>query len=327
MLKTGAGRPYLSATPMSNAPRAPGRLGRFVLVGVIWSFAAVVAAQPVLDPVAVDLKRQGDQAIDAGLYEEALDAYSRALAIQPGPALHYNRGRALQALGRFAEAIAELEEFERTAPPELLQAVPRLAEMMTSVRARVARLTLVTQPRDAVVFIDGTEILSSRRQDLALDAGEHRLRIEASEFLSHEQRFSLAQGQARTLSVELTPVPRRALVHVLSPVDGALVEMNGRVSGAVPLDLELDPGTYELRLEHPDYVAASTSVVVVAGDDRTINMALDRKPQFYETWWFWTGVGVVAAIGVTTAVALSTEKEPGTGDIPPGRITAPLLAF
>jgi hypothetical protein len=35
---------------------------------------------------------------------------------------------------------------------------------------------------------------------------------------------------------------------------------------------------------------------------------------FYKTWWFWTGVGVVVAAGVVTAVALSSGK--GGSNVP-----------
>lgn len=54
--------------------------------------------------------------------------------------LHYNRGRALQGLGRNAEALDEFEKFELSASPKLAEAVPQLAEMMTAVRRQVAEV-------------------------------------------------------------------------------------------------------------------------------------------------------------------------------------------
>lgn len=301
-------------------------LGSLLLLAALCSLARSGSAQTI-DPVAAELKRRGDEAIDAGLYDEALEAYSRALSIEPTPALHYNRGRALQALGRFADALLELETFKRDAPAELLSAVPRLDEMIESVRSRVGRLRLVTQPIDARVYLDNVEVADRRHGGLVLDAGEHQLRVEAADHVSHEQRFTLGRNDERTITIELTPVPRMARVHVESSVVGASVEVDGRDAGTVPLDLELTPGSHGLRVHHPDYRDARSTVVVDAGQSRRLRIDLDRPPAVVETWWFWGGVGALVATGVMTAVALSTEKSPGTGDIPPGRISAPLAAF
>lgn len=306
---------------MLSRPTIRAWLGAICLGFGVFGVACSAAAQ---DPVATDLKQQGDAAIDAGMYEEALDAYTRALAIEPGAALHYNRGRALQALGRFAEAIAELEEFERTAPPELKAAVPRLAEMMTAVRARVAWLSIEVGAAGALVFLDGNEVSVARRAGMSIDAGDHELRVSAPGYAPHQQRLLLEQGVRRVLTVELTPLATHAILRVTSPVVGAHVSVDGRTLGTAPLELELPAGTHDVRVTHPDFVAADSSVIVAAGERRTVHLRLQQKPKVYETWWFWTGVGVVAAVGLGTAIALSTESSPSSGDIPPGRITAPL---
>src|SRR4051812_46743214 len=81
-------------------------------------------SQNIKDPVAIQLKGQGDRDIESGDYAEALRAYSKALSIEPSPELHYNRGRALQGLGRNAEALEEFEKFQRTASTKLAEAVP-----------------------------------------------------------------------------------------------------------------------------------------------------------------------------------------------------------
>src|SRR5262245_14749543 len=87
---------------------------------------------------AAELKKQGDVAIDSMRYGEAVDAYSKAYALAKDPALLYNRGRALQALGDFPGALEALEGFDATASAELKARVPRLNALLTEVRAKVA---------------------------------------------------------------------------------------------------------------------------------------------------------------------------------------------
>src|SRR5205085_8429184 len=88
---------------------------------VLWfsAIAIVLCATTAFADDAADLKRRGDEAMDAGHAGEALDAYVRAAALSHDPALSYNKGRAHWALGHYGPALEELRAFERDAPPEL----------------------------------------------------------------------------------------------------------------------------------------------------------------------------------------------------------------
>src|SRR4051812_13704733 len=76
---------------------------------------AIAGAAPVLTmtrpstaetkKTAAQLKTDGDKAFDTFSYEEAIKAYDAAYELSHDPALHFNRGRALQALGRYPEAL------------------------------------------------------------------------------------------------------------------------------------------------------------------------------------------------------------------------------
>src|SRR5262245_56384611 len=68
---------------------------------------------------AAELKKKGDDAMVSLRYGDALAAYEEASALVDDPALLYNRGRALQGLGQFPEALEQLEAFQAKAPPEL----------------------------------------------------------------------------------------------------------------------------------------------------------------------------------------------------------------
>jgi tetratricopeptide (TPR) repeat protein len=82
------------------------------------SFAALLLpqrqeVQVLLEQLAQqqELKAEGNKQMGAKLYEAAIEAYGKALALQPSSGfaavLHSNRAAAFQSMGRFAEALAD----------------------------------------------------------------------------------------------------------------------------------------------------------------------------------------------------------------------------
>jgi tetratricopeptide (TPR) repeat protein len=82
------------------------------------SFAALLLpqrgdVQSLLEQLAQqqELKAEGNKQMGAKQYEQAIEAYGKALALQPSAGfaavLHSNRAAAYQSLGRFAEALAD----------------------------------------------------------------------------------------------------------------------------------------------------------------------------------------------------------------------------
>ena len=66
---------------------------------------------------------------------------------------------------------------------------------------------------------------------------------------------------------------------------------------------------------------------LLAGERKTISVELDKSAGITSKWWFWAGAGVVVVGGVALTAALLTEREADPGDIPPGRVSAPLIHF
>jgi tetratricopeptide (TPR) repeat protein len=79
------------------------------------------------------LKQLGLKAVSAGLMQKALDAFDRALAIDPQDArIHYSRGLALALLGRIDKALAAFDE--------ALKINPQFAEVHCSRGLALAQL-------------------------------------------------------------------------------------------------------------------------------------------------------------------------------------------
>lgn len=66
------------------------------------------------------------------------------------------------------------------------------------------------------------------------------------------------------------PPPSTGKLVLRSNVVGDQVTINGRAYGATRLDLELDPGRYEITIDKPGYQSWSNSISLAAGEERTL---------------------------------------------------------
>lgn len=290
-------------------------------------WASHVHAECPIDPVAARLKQQGDTAIDAGEYALALSTYAKALGIETCPSLYYNRGRALQGLGRNAEALADFEQFRDSASTELVANVPRLDEMIGFVQRQVAEITVVCNVHAATLHVNEQALALPLKTPLRLDPNTVRLEITSPRHETWSTRVTLEAGEHREIVARLVPVDARGALVVNSPTTGANVTIDGRNVGVVPVELRLEPGAHTVGVERTGFEPVSSRVEVRTGERRVINLALDKTTEWYQSWWFWSSVGVVMATGAIVGVALTTETSPGSGDIPPGRIKMPLVVW
>lgn len=278
--------------------------------------------QPASASDARSLKAQADEAMVNLEYAEALRLYDEVYAVTKDPALHYNRSRALAALRRFPEALAMLESFAREAKPELRQRVPKLEQFLDEARQRVHVLTVRVRPAGSTVRLDDTVVGVAPIEERAVNAGRVRLRVTADGHQPIDRDLELDGASASTLDLTLIPRDHTATLVVRSPVAGSVVFVDGRRRGQVPVEVRLPPGQHTVRLTRDGYDDADRAVALDVAERETIDVGLDETPGIAERWWFWTSVGAVvvtgAAIGI--GVALSTERDPGRGDIDPGRI-------
>jgi hypothetical protein len=82
-----------------------------------------------------------------------------------------------------------------------------------------------------------------------------------------------------------------------------------------------------VSVTHPRYDTAETTAVVRVGQTSRLSVPLDQPPGLTSRWWFWTGVGVVVVGGAVLTAALLTERDADEGNIPPGKVSGPLLRF
>jgi len=277
---------------------------------------------------ATELKRQGDDAMQRIDYQHALELYTQAYELDPNPALLYNRGRALEALAHYPEALEQLEAFDRDAPPELKARVPKLGELLANVRSKVSTLQIRCNIGGARVLVRQRVVATTPlKAPLRVNAGKAVVEVEADGYNNYRKSLNLPGGGALDLDIQLLSKATSGVLVVSSPVPGAVVFVDGSRVGAVPAQAVLPAGKHQVTLRHKDYDEVDTSAVVQAGLKNEISVALEKPPPITAKWWFWTGVGVVVVGGAVVTYALLTEKKADKGDIPPGQVSGPLMRF
>ena len=127
------------------------------------------------------------------------------------------------------------------------------------------------------------------------------------------------------LDVQLVPRKMTALLRVGSTAASAFVSIDGSPIGNAPVEQVVAPGTHKVAVHREGYEDTESSVVVLAGEHKDITVEPQKNAPVFAKWWFWTGVGVVVAGGVATAIALTTDKSASKGDaFSPGQVSAPL---
>ena len=309
---------------------------RAAAIVALLGMAPQVTAAPTKAPTptaaedeAGRLKKKGDSAMLELRYEDALEAYGASYALTPNAALHYNRARALEALGRHAEALTAYERFAKEAPPELRAKVPQLDEHLAGVRMRVTELTVRVPIKGARITLRNVVLGSSPLPSgLRVNAGKAKLEVTAEGYVPYEKEIELRGGDVLTLDVELAP---RVVEGVLA-IDGdpaASVTVDGKPMGTTPIEARVASGSHTVMLTRSGYVSRTETVVLGQGERKRLSLTLtpESQPGVTSRWWFWTGLGAIVVTGAVITISVVTSRDAGRGDIDPGRVSAPLVRF
>ncbi len=286
-----------------------------------------VEAQGLTDSIAASFKEQGDRAIDAGDYVAAVEAYDKGNRISHHPVFDFNLARALQGVGRMAEALDLLERFDREASPELRAQVSGYDELFAQLRRSVAELILEGERRDARVRVNGRDFGNLEPgKRIRCDAGSLELLVQAEGYQSISRRVAITVGETRTVQLKWVHIDDRARIRLSASTSATRVWVDEHFVGQTPIELKLTPGKHRLRLEHPDSLPLQTEIVTASRESREITLDMPRPAPIWSRWWFWTGAAAVATGLVIAGIALSTSKSARPGDIEPRVVSGPLVA-
>jgi hypothetical protein len=282
-------------------------------------------AQP---DVGAELKKRGDAQFDGSKYAEALELYEKAYAAHPDPSILYNEARALEAMGDYPEALTKLEQFRSLASPALIAKVQGLDTLFAELRPRVATLTVLANVDHGELFVRGKMLGDmGHERTITTRAGTADIEVRAEGFEPARQTLDLHGGAAHVVDLVLARRSVGASVSIASRPAGAQVLLDDRPLGPSPLDARVQPGPHVLLIRKDGYADQRISLSLGASERRILDVPLEERRPVYTRWYFWAGVGVVAAAAVV-GTALLIEKPAEKGSFTPQQVRAPLtVAF
>jgi hypothetical protein len=168
------------------------------------SATASAASAAAANDEAARLKKDGDDAFVKLRYADALRAYDASYQKKANPALDYNRGRALEALERYVEAVDAYERFLRDAPPELRERTSKLGEHVAELRTKIATIDLRVRPTGAKVLLRNVAVGTAPLvAPLRVTAGPATIDVEAENYQPAHRELVLKGGTTQVVGIEL----------------------------------------------------------------------------------------------------------------------------
>lgn len=150
-------------------------------------------------------------------------------------------------------------------PIDLNQAMNILASEQSQITLQLAAAT----PGNAIFFIDGERVATGRRMTQVLPFGSYYLQVQ----MEGRQDFGITitlgeDGYSRTVTLEEIIETGQLMV---GPEPWSDVYVDGQHVGTTPFGgVELDPGTYSVRLSNPDFQDDTHTVTITAGETSAI---------------------------------------------------------
>ena len=137
-------------------------------------------------------------------------------------------------------------------------------------------LTVTSEPSGAKVYVDDNYIGETPINQYKLSTGEHKVKVEKSGYATFTKTITIKPGE--TTSVKATLTPLKATLKITSKPSGAKVYINGTYKDETPLTLELEPGTYTIKLTKDGYEDYTVTIELQAGETKEITAQLKEKP-------------------------------------------------
>jgi hypothetical protein len=262
---------------------------------------------------ATRLKKEADVLMDQDRHADALSLYANAYRLTNDPALLYNQGRALEAMGEYPEALDKLEQFEKDAPPTLRAKVPGLQTLIQDLRGRISTLVVTTNAPGARLLVRDKLIGPiEKERKLRTRFGTATVEVLAEGYITFKKDIELKANEVVKVDANLILKKTDALVIVRSR-PAADIALDGKAMGRSPLEFKVGAGAHELVATAEGHQKETVPMTLALGDKREVDIELHKPPSILSRWWFWTVIGVAVAGGAAAVIAINIERDPTPG--------------
>lgn len=167
---------------------------------------------------------------------------------------------------------------------------------------QTGHLNITSTPSGATVEFNGRPLGMTPLKTDALPAGPARLRLALSGYEVWEDDVSVRGNAPTTMDVPLEPL--KARLSILSVPSGT-VRINDVEQGSTPLSIDVLPGTVEVEVSRPGFVAVQKRLSLAPAEQETVSFQLDERQVSAEERaenlrriLFWTSLSSGVAAGV-----------------------------
>jgi serine/threonine protein kinase len=108
-------------------------------------------------------------------------------------------------------------------------------------------------PAGARVTVDGRWIRPDELAEVSLSPGKHTVKVSHAGYQTHTSSLRIEAGEVARPRYELVKIVTRGKLKLTSEPAGLEVSVNNQIAGRTPLVKEMKPGTYQVRIVHPEY--------------------------------------------------------------------------
>ena len=212
---------------------------------------------------------------------------------------HFDKAQTAYKLGRFDEAIKEYEGAYRA------------------------------MPEAAFLF----NIAQAHRQQYQIDRSPGHIQKALSLYRAYLRESPSAQNRDTVMKLidELkgllsdiegrSSAPKQPGVLVLrgDTSRGAVVRLDGKVVGTIPLSVNLPAGSYFVQVSLVGHSPWSSAITIASGSHLELPVVLERQGSstppppsstpVYKKWWFWTIIGAVVVAGAGVGIYYGTRGQ------------------
>lgn len=237
---------------------------------------------------------------------------------------------ACPAQGARAEPATPKPEEKKAAPqPERRPAPPRPAPRSAPTNPPMARTAPAPLPRGATTAdltinayqAGATVLVNGKTRGLtnhdgllnvsSLKPGQYIIIVRKPEHREQQRSVSLAPGQSLVLEMALSALPGR--LSVTSGVDDALIEVGGSSYHGQVSNLELEPGSYEVKVSKAGYRTEARTVVINTNTPTSLSVplaAITVEEMLSEADAHFASHQYARAIAVSEAVLAKQPEQP-----------------
>lgn len=153
-------------------------------------------------------------------------------------------------------------------------ATARYNVMSNKPQTQTGYLTVDSTPQRANVYIDNVLSGQTPLRKTEMSIGRHTVKVSLEGYQDSVNTIEVGQNKTVQINAQLRAEIKQGLLRINSNVKDAEILIDGRRAGRSPLDINLNAGTYELKINAPGYDSYTSTVTLRNNQTTTLNVNL-----------------------------------------------------